>query len=321
MAFSINTYTSLITSGSQAMFALKEALSASNWKVSGSSDGYVYSPDGDILTGAIDLENNSAWFTLVAPDDTHQWSFQRKTTNEDWTVNRSKAGMSGSVDPTTPPLDGEAVTIIDGTLFNTSIGNWLVSVVIDDGSPPTATSSFYAFNVPNGGGEVYTILFDEPLLPNTYDVLDQDPYISAAGYYSTGFDLPWGFQSGPQGYSLVMFKRVRHNMSSPENRVSFFTGYFDEEHNSPYCPPANSDINSCITLSPYTGKELLMPAGYHKIRWYQPSNYHFFWGFSNYIKYATIPTRQNGETLDASPYYYIFCSGLWLPWDASTPSI
>ena len=156
----VNTYASLITSGSQAMFALKQALSTSNWKVSGSSDGDQYSTDGDRLTGAIDLENNSAWFTVVAPDDTRQWSFQRSSTNEKWTVKRSKAGMSGSVNATTPPVDDEAVTLINGSaLFNTSIGNWLISTVTGSG----VSSSFYAFNIPSGGGYVYTVLFDEPL--------------------------------------------------------------------------------------------------------------------------------------------------------------
>ena len=306
----VNTYTSLITSGSQALFALKQALSSSSWIISGSSDGNVYSTDGDILTGAIDLENNSAWFTSVAPDDTRQWSFQRGSDNQTWTVKRSKAGMSGSVNATTPPIDDEAITIFNNaTLFNTSIGNWFISTITGSG----VSSSFYAFNVPNGGGLVYTFLFDEPLLQNTYDTLDQDPYMSGVGYNSSGWNYPF-MDNSPV---VKLFKRVRHNMTSPVNQISFFTYYLDQQVGYRVAPP---QYNYPISLSPYNSKELIMPVGYDKTPAFGGS-YFYFWGFSNYVKYATISTRQNGETLDTGTKYYIYCAGLWLPWDSSTPSV
>ena len=307
----VNTYASLITSGSQAMFALKQALSTSNWKVSGSSDGDQYSTDGDRLTGAIDLENNSAWFTVVAPDDTRQWSFQRGTDNETWTIKRSKAGMSGTVNGTTPPLDNDAATIINNAiLFNTSIDNWLISTVTGSG----VSSSFYAFNVPNNGGQVYTCIFDEPLLQNTYDTLDQDPYISAAGYNSNGWTLPF-----MENYPWPkLYKRVRHNMSSPANQSSFFTYNYDQSTGNRWAPANNGAY--AIGLSPYSSKELIIPVGYQKLN--QGSyNYAFFWGYSKYLKYTTIQGRSNGETLDTGTDYYIYCAGLWMPWDSSTPTI
>jgi len=312
MAYSVNTYTNLITSGSQAMFALKQALSSSNWIISGSSDGYVYSTNGDILTGAIDLENNSAWFTVVAPDDTHQWSFQRKTTNEDWIVKRSKAGMSGSVDATTPPADDEAVELINGTLFNNPINNWLISVVKDDGFLPTVTSSFYAFDVTYGGGATRTLLFDESLLSNTCDALDQDTYISAVGHYAGGWPN-YGFTDGLS--DLYLYKRVRHNMSAPANQRSWTVIYRDR-YTGVIAYPV--DIYSQIGLSPYTGNEILLPAMYAKVI---GGTYAGFWGFSNNIKYTTNLSRANGQTLDTGTKYYIYSSGLWLPWDSSTPTI
>ena len=328
MAYTVDAYAYQIVSGSEAMFNLKQALSTSGWKISGSSDATSYDADGDILTNGAMLEATDAWFTVVAPDDTRQWSFQRGSANTTWTIKRSKAGMSGAVNATTPPVDGAAATLVNNeVLFTTNIGNWLVSVV---SSSVNVSSSFYAFNVPLGGGNVYSIIYDEPMLSGSYNPLDQDPHISYANYYSTGYAIGGGNKFDNQsslaslGQNGRHVKRVRHNMSSPANQPSFANfhgepinifGYFT------WAPPIDNGDNT-FNLSPYDNKEatILVPYGRSV---YGPPTYSGFWGYGTHVRYGTTlkSTRSNGQTMDATSRYYIFAAGWWFPWDSSTPAI
>jgi hypothetical protein len=327
MAYTVDAYAYQIVSGSEAMFNLKQALSASGWKISGSSDATSYDANGDILTNGAMLEATNAWFTVVAPDDTRQWSFQRGSANTTWTIKRSKAGMSGAVNATTPPADGNAATLVNNEVFfTTNIGNWLVSVV---SSSVNVSSSFYAFNVPLGGGNVYSIIYDEPMLSGSYNPLDQDPHISYANYYSTGYANGGGknFDSQSSLASLGEdgrhIKRVKHNMSSPANQPSFASIY--GEPVSPFnsvtwAPPV--DVSNTLNLSPYDSKEatILVPYGRSV---YGPPTYSGFWGYGTHVRYGTTlkSTRSNGQTMDATSRYYIFAAGWWFPWDSSTPAI
>lgn len=327
MPFTVNTYASQITSGSEAMFNLKQALSSAGWKISGSGNGGAsFSADGDILTDGASLETTNAWFTVVAPDDTRQWSFQRGSANTTWTIKRSKAGMSGSVNGTTPPSDGNASTLVNNAVFfTTNIGNWLVSVV-SSSTVDNISSSWYAFNVPLAGGNVFTILYDEPLLSGSFNTLDQDPVVSYANYYSTGFATTQGrtFDSNTSLASLGQtgrhMKRVRHNMSTPANQPSA-ASYFAEIGGSSWSPPVDGGNNS-LNVSPYDSKEtvILVPYGRSTFGTY---TYSGFWGYGTHVRYGTTLTsaRTNGQTLDATSRYYIYCAGWWFPWDSSTPSI
>ena len=329
MAYTVDAYAYQIVSGSEAMFNLKQALSTSGWKISGSSDATSYDANGDILTNGAMLEATDAWFTVVAPDDTRQWSFQRGSANTTWTVKRSKSGMSGAVNATTPPSDGEAATLVNNEVFfTTNIGNWLVSVV-SSSAIDNISSSFYAFNVPLGGGNVYSIIYDEPVLSGSYNTLDQDPHISYANYYSTGYANGGGknFDNqsslGSLGQDGRHVKRVRHNMSSPVNQPSFASIHSEPVsafNNVTWAPPVNA--SNTLNLSPYDSKEatILVPYGRSV---YGPPTYSGFWGYGTHVRHGTTlaSVRTNGQTMDATSRYYIFAAGWWFPWDSSTPAI
>ena len=309
MPFTVDAYAYQPSSGSNAMFNFKEALSASGWKISGSGDGVsTYSENGDILTNGAMLESDGAWFTVVAPDDTRQWSFERKSDNTKWTIKRSKDGMSGSVNHNTPPVDDRAATLVNNETFfraDGSVANWLVSVV-SGSTVDNVSSSWYAFDVAAGGGNVYTILYDEPLLSGSYNTLDQDPYVSYANYYSSGFTVSNGVEFDASTNLTIQagrhIKRVRHNMSSPANQVShglYGYGVLGQFTGGVYAYPPHP--NSSLNLSPYDGKETIVLASYGRVV-ASPPTYSGFWGYAANLRWATTLSapRSNGQTMDAA---------------------
>jgi len=328
MAYTVDAYAYQIVSGSEAMFNLKQALSASGWKISGSSNAVIFDASGDILTSGAMLETTNAWFTVVAPDDTRQWSFQRGSANTTWTVKRSKAGMSGSVNATTPPADDAAATLVNNEVFfKANIGNWLVSVVSSSivANAENISSSWYAFNVPLAGGNVSTILYDEPLLSGSFNTLDQDPVVSYANYYSTGYAVGEGrtfdyLTSLSNQYGRHM-KRVRHNMSTPANQPSIASYLIEIQTGASWSPPVDNSAHT-LNVSPYDSKETVILVPYGRSVG-SGATYSGFWGYGQHIRYGTTltSTRTSGQTLDATSRYYIYCAGWWFPWDSSTPSI
>lgn len=308
------TSASLITTGNEAIFNLKELLSSSGWIVSGSSDGTLFDANLDIVTDSTKLAATDAWVRIIAPDNSREWIFQRKSGNESWRVKRSKTGFTGSVDATNPPYDADELVVANGTVFTSNVGNWLTSVF----SGSDTKHSWYAFSVPSGGGKVYTVMFDDSLVSGSYHHLDQDPYVSAVGYNGSGWDVTNGFA----GSSNFIYKRVRHGMSSPVNQLSNFSAYLDLYRGQKFSPINTSDTNLQIGANPFDTTETVLPAGYSKIYWFGTGTYYGFWGFSENIKFCSINTRQNGETLNTrNGKYYIYASCNWFPWDSSTPLI
>jgi len=305
---------SLVTTGNEAIFNLKQALSSSGWIVSGSSDGTVFDGNLDIITDSTKLAATDAWVRMIAPDNSREWVFQRKTDNASWRIKRSKSGFTGSVNATNPPYDADEVVLTNTTTFTTNIGNWLVSVLTGSDS----AHSWFAFSVPSGGGNVYTVMFDDDLVSGSYNSLDQDPYVSAVGYKGSGWDVTNGFA----GSSNFIYKRVRHNMSSPTNQLSNFASYMDQYRKQQFSPINSSDTNFQIGLNPFDSTETVLPAAYSKIYWFGSGTYFGFWGFSSNIKYCTVNTRQNGETLHTgNGKYFIYAACNWFPWDSTTPLI
>lgn len=308
------TTASLVTTGNEAIFNLKQALSSSGWIVSGSSDGTTFDGNLDIITDSTKLAATDAWVRMIAPDNSREWVFQRKANDAKWLIKRSKTGFTGSVNATNPPYDVDETVIINATTFTTNIGNWLVSVLTGSDSK----HSWFAFSVPSGGGNVYTIMFDDDLLSGSYHSLDQDPYVSAVGYNGSG----WSATTGLDWSSDFIYKRVRHNMSSPYNQLSNFASYLDQYRSQRFSPINSSDAALKIGASPFDATETILPAAYSKINWFGSGTYYGFWGFSSNIKYCTINSRQNGETLQAgNGKYFIYAACNWFPWDSTSPLI
>lgn len=323
MPYTVNAYQYQITSGSEAMYNLKQALSSSGWKVSGSSNAVVFSANADILVSGAMLETSGAWFTVVAPDDTRQWSFQRGTNNQTWTILRSKAGMSGSVAATTPPSDGQAANLANGvTIFQTAAPfTWLVST-ISSSTVDQISSSFYAFSVSGSSNVVPTVIYDEALLTGSYNSLDQDPFVSFTGYRAAGFTIAEGsVQFDSSIYNALganrSFKRVRHNMPSPANQGSSHFGYYSQADGNVIIPTSTAikDMNT----SPYDSKETITMAAYGRSN-AGTYSYSGFWGYATNVKYlGTGASRTSGQTMNTGTKYFILAAGLWFPWDSSTP--
>lgn len=306
---------SLITTGDEAVFSLKSLLKDASWIVSGSSDSVTYDGTGDLLSASANLSNPEAWFRIIASDNSRQWTFQRGSSAQKWTIKRSKTGFTGSSDATKPPFDSEAHTLISAsTAFPASVDNWLVSAVSGSSVGEFSDLSWFAFSVVNGGGNIKTFLFDEALLSGSYVAEDQDPYIWGFYYDETGFNT---VNFSISRFNARSWKRFRHNLSTPSfEDVTFFTY---TSSGLTITPPG--DWNSSLGLNPYSSTEipLFIPVAVPN----DGSVTNRGWvGYPTNLKWSSVLTRANGQTLNCSnTNYYIYCGGIWVMWNSTAPAI
>ncbi|TXH09177.1 MAG: hypothetical protein E6R04_08945, partial [Spirochaetes bacterium] len=163
-----STHASSPASGAVAIDALIDILLAAGWRITRWSDGTTYThagaaplasnPYGSGASGAGNLGNASAWFTVRASDSSREWLFQRNASDAAWTINRSKGGFTVGGDATTPPTATDATALFSAaSAFTATPGRLFVSA--DD-----ANGYGWRLMVMNtGGGNVRTLIADEPL--------------------------------------------------------------------------------------------------------------------------------------------------------------
>lgn len=309
--------TSSPANGTAAIFTLLTQLCAGGWIVKRWSDGTTLSSDNVNLTsnpygssssGANNLGNTSAWFRVAAPGGSREWLFQRGSGDATWTVSRSVAGFTGgSPSATTAGTATDATALFSAaTLFSATPGRWFVSV--DNASPYGWT----AFAITLGGGNVLTFLADEPLNAATVPAEDADPYLWI-GYYNVGgfASSSWRSYTGSGAQSWKRWTAAATNARVALAVVEItFVGVV---------APATDSTTGQIGQTPVGAREVPIPI--QVFRNAAASTSSGWCGYTTRMRWGTVGGRTNGDKLVDGSNNWLYASGVWVPWDSSTPTL
>lgn len=309
------THVSSPASGADAIYELLTLLCAAGWLVTRWSDATTYydetgsplttNPYGAVSPGA--LGNTSAWFTVRASDSSREWLFQRNTDNATWTISRSKAGfVGGSPDATTLPTASDDTALFSAaSAFSATPGRLFISADDND------DFGWRLMCIPVGGGNVRTLLLDEPL--DSPGPADTDPYVWAGFYDATGLGVYASYEQLSSYFYAVGRLYKRFTGAGSNERVSFvgLHGY-----GLGYLAPPNNYSSGAL---PSNTREVPIPIPV--LREGAPSTTTGWCGFTRTARWATVQGRANGQTLDGTTQYWIYAAGLWLRWDSSAPAL
>lgn len=307
------THVSSPASGAVAVDALIDTLLSAGWRITRWSDATTYTdatgaplasnPYGSGASGAGNLGNTSAWFTVRSPDSSREWLFQRNASDAAWTINRSKAGfVGGSPAATTLPTATDATALFSAeSVFTATPGRLFISADDADGY------GWRLMCLPSGGGNVRTLIADVPL--DSPDPSDTDPYLWVGYYNATGLTVYAAGQATTQSNSVLIYKRF---VGAGSNQRVTFASLFSSGR---LAPP---ESESCGAL-PSSGYDVPLPIPV--VRTGAPSTTTGWVGFARGIRWATVQGRASGQTLDGTTEYWIYAAGLWLRWDSSTPTL
>jgi hypothetical protein len=314
------THVSTPASGAVAIYELLTLLLAAGWRVTRWSDATTYTdatgaplatnPYGSGASGAGNLGNTSAWFTVRASDSSREWLFERNANDAQWTINRSKAGFitggAATVLPTATDTAGSAL-FTAGTVFTGTPGRLFISA--DD----TSGYGWRLMVMVTGGGDVRTLVMDEPL--TSADPADTDPYLWVGfGPQFGGLNTTGASQASNDTAVFLIYKRFTGAGSN--HRVVFLTSNISPSlQNAIAAPPVGTScggLPSNLSEVPFPVPVVLTGA---------PSSTTGWCGYASGIRWSTVQGRANGQTLDGSPAYWIYAAGLWLPWDSSAPAL
>lgn len=309
-------------SGTAAVFTLLTRLCAAGWIVKRWSDATTLSSDnvnltanpyGSASSGAGNLGNTSAWFRVAAPDASREWLFQRGSADQTWTISRSKAGFTGgSPDATTLPTATDTATLFSATqAFPTT--TWRMFVSCDD----AASYGWRCFGVPSGGGNVLHFLIDEPLQNGSIDTSDTDPYLSWRYYNGTGLAASTGAIRNVMAANI--YKRFTGAGSNQTPTLLIYTNQANSFGTADQVAPPGSTAGQ-VGLTPNTLSEVPLPIPV--CRPGTSSSTTGWIGFCGTLRWGSVGGRDNGLTLSVGgSVYYIYCAGMWVPWDSSEPAL
>ena len=325
----------------EANYSLLTAICTSGWTVPAWSDGTIYhdsvtnnggfvwprtvNPFGSSGSGTNGLGNTSAWFRVTAPDGSREWLFQRGAADVTWTVSRSRLGFTGgSPSATVLPTDATSgLAMLAATTLFPAIAlthRWVIS--LESSSP----YGWFAFLVPIGGGNVITVLLDEPMSTASIAAGDTDPVVS--GLVANGAITALGalFSTGASAVFKV-WKRMRHGLTGAANvRVSTLM-YIDGAYvvvstvSGAAAPAQAVGSPYQVGCDPITQTEFPLPIVVTMTA--APSVTTGYCGICSRLRWCTVAGRNNGQTLyDATnSLYWIYAGGMWVPWDSSQPNI
>lgn len=313
----VQANTSSPANGTEAIHTLLTRLLAAGWIVKRWSDATTLSADdvdltsnpyGSASSGAGNLGNTSAWFRVEAPGGSCEWLFQRGSGDATWTVSRSVAGFTGgSPNATTVGTAADATALFTAaTLFSATPGRMFISC--DDAAP----YGFTMFCITLGGGNVLTMLADEPVIVASAAAEDTDPRVWLGYYNVTGLGVA-GF-SVANATATVVYKRFP---GGTNQRVSFGKVYDD----TGYFVAPSASASAQIGPTSVGGKEV--PLQIPMFRSGASAATTGWIGYASRLRWGTVYAgRANGQTLsDGSSSYWIFAAGCWVPWDATTPAL
>ena len=316
----VQTDVSSPANGTAAIFTLLTELCASGWLVKAWSDATTYTggvslsanPYGGSGSGAGNLGNTSAWFRIAAADGSREWLFQRGAGDATWTVSRSKAGFTGGTpNATTAGTATDATALFTAAaLFSATPGRMFISC--DDAAP----YGFWMSCITLGGGNVLTLLCDEPLLANSYDPADTDPYLWWGYYNATGLAASTSAIVTVSG--TLLYKRFTGAGSNQVCSLCRMTTQGQSGTTAAAAPPTDASAQVGMTPSSLTEVPLRIPV----VRLGASSSTTGWVGLTSRLRWATVYGRLNGQTLaQGASAYWIFMAGVWVPWDSSTPAL
>lgn len=313
----INTSVTSPANGTAAVNTLLTTIIGAGGLVKAWSDGTTLvsgvslssNPYGGSGSGAGNMGNTSAWFRVQDAGAAREWLFQRGASDTSWTVSRTIAGTpftGGSPSGSTVGTSAAATALFSAaSLWSSTPGRLFIS------ADTASAYGWFTWAQTIGGGNVLTILGDEPLASGTYEASDTDPYLWIGYYNATGLSAAGGFQ--PQLASTAQaYKRF---VAASSNQRVLFASITDG--NSGIAPPTST--TSHIGQTP-SGKE--RPRRIGICRTGASSTSTGDCGDTARLRWSTVGGRANGQTLtDGSGNYWCYCAGVWVPWDSSSPSL
>jgi hypothetical protein len=337
----IQTSFSTPLTATESIYTLLTALCTAGWVVPAWSDGTTYhdsvtnnggavwprtvNPFGSASSGANGIGNTSAWFRVTAPDGSREWLFQRGAADVTWTVSRSRLGFTGgSPAAATLPTDATSgLAMLAATTLFPAVSNthrWAISL------ETSAPYGWFAFLMPIGGGNIVTVLLDEPM--STVSVAPGDTDSVVSGLVANGAITALGalFSTGASAVFKV-WKRMRHGLTGAANvRVSTLM-YIDGAYvvvatvAGAAAPAQAVGSPYQVGCDPVAQTEFPLPIVVTMTA--APSVTTGYCGICNRLRWCTVAGRNNGQTLyDATnALYWIYAGGMWIPWDSSQPNI
>lgn len=312
-----NTNVSSPANGTAAIFSLLTQLCAAGWLVKAWSDASTlvsgvslssnpYSGSG---SGAGNMGNTSAWFRVQDTGATREWLFQRGSGDATWTVSRAPAGTpftGGTPNATTAGTSAAATALFSAaTMFSATPGRMYISC-------DTTTYGWNMHCQTLGGGNVLTILADEPLASGTTDPDETDNALWVGYYNATGLAATGTFRlsgsSSPIGYLRWL---------AGSNQRVYYGVLADDANN--VVAPAVSTTTQHMGPTPRGAKEV--PVRIPVFRAGAASTTTGWRGYTSRHRWCTVGGRANGQTLNDGSSYWLYMAGVWVPWDSSTPAL
>jgi hypothetical protein len=264
-------------------------------------------PYGGTGSGAGNMGNTSAHFAIRDAGSTTHWLFGRGASDTSWTVSRApySTPFSGGSGSTFPTAAAATALFSAASLWSSTPGRLFVSADSD------SAYGWTAFAITLGGGNVLSILADEPLASGTYDATDTDPRLWMGYYNSTG--LAGGLAPSLTSAAIVYKRFVA---ASSNQRVAFATLF---HASGTIVAPAADTTNGQIGQTPGS-KERPRRIGVFRPGAASTSTGDV--GDTSRLRWCTVGGRENGKTMtDGAGNYWIYCAGVWVRWDSSTPSL
>lgn len=304
--------------GTAAIFTLLTTLCANGWLVKAWSDATTLTsgvslssnPYGSASSGAGNLGNTSAWFRIQDTGASREWLFQRGSGDATWTVSRAPAGTpftGGTPSATTAGTSAAATALFSAaTLFSATPGRMFIS-------PDNATYGWRMWCQTLGGGNVLTVLADEPLASGTTDPSETDNATWEGYYNATGLAATGTWQP-TTGSSMLVYLRF----AAGSNQRGAYGVIYDNAVGSVVAPAQSSSAQ--VAQTPQSAKSV--PP---RIPVYRPgaaSTTTGWRGYTSRARWCTTSGVSNGQTWsDGSGNYFCYMAGIWVPWDSSSPTL
>lgn len=305
--------------GTVAVNAILTALLGNGYIVKRWSDGTTLSLDNVNLTsnpyggsgsGAGNLGNSSAWFRVAASDGSREWLFQRGAADQTWTISRTNGSFTGGTpNATTAGTSTAASALFSATQAFPSTGTWRQFISVENAAP----YGFTVFGIVLGGGNVRSFISDEPLQSGTTASEDTDAYLWLGYFNASGLGVN-AFRTDTTGATVAAYKRF---VTAGSNQ--FVTYGLLINSGGLTVAPANS---TSFQVGPTPVGVLEVPLRIPIFRDGASSTTTGWCGYANRHRWGSVGGRANGQTLQqGTSAYWIYCAGVWVPWDATTPSL
>ena len=326
--------------GAEAVFELKNVLTASGWTVVTSSDTDAITSGSDVITSAAYLTGTNSWFVIQEPTGVggRQWCWQRISSNISWRVKVSPHDrfIGGSPGLTqVPSATDEGILGGGGTdaspsgdsLFEND-GTYKFHIVADDtpiGPSGNQAYGFWAFSNLSGQSidtSFTTFICQEPIAPGTYPALvgsrtsptsgDADPVFYSGDVRNAGhFQADSGYMKGNSTDNLQTFKYFYDYGGAGEAFVGA-----DEVHANivtrvlSMTPTSNEDVALPLNFGRGTGTPMTFRSS--QIGWK---------GSTRFLR-GVYTNRGNMDTLNLTGSdAYIYVRDLLIPWPSGTTPI